>query len=248
MQWTMYLEKHSPELVINAAAFTDVDRCEEEAALAFDVNALGARNAANACLRIGSMLMHISTDYVFNGHAARPYVENDPPGPLNVYGVTKLAGEFFSRSICSHHYIIRTSGLYGLNPCIGKGNNFVDTMLHLGSPGKTIKVVGDEVLTPTFTEDLAEQIRLLLEKPPPFGIYHATNSGECSWYDFAKAVFDFTKKEVELVKITSKEWNAPARRPRYSVLENAGLKKNNCDSMPGWKDALGRYLSKKGIE
>lgn len=236
-----------PDFVINAAALTDVDRCEMEERLAFAVNALGAKHVAQSCDANGATLLHISTDYVFNGRKRTPYKENDTPAPINVYGATKRAGEIYVQTACRSHYIVRTSGLYGTAPCIGKdGKNFVDTMLALAAERDLVKVVSDEVLTPTFTEDLALQLRVFIDGSLPFGIYHATNEGKCSWHEFAKTIFEMTNNSVRVDKIGSEEWGSPAKRPAYSVLENAKLLKHLRCTMPHWGDALERYLQKKG--
>jgi dTDP-4-dehydrorhamnose reductase len=182
---------------------------------------------------------------VFDGRKLSPYIESDPPAPLNVYGLSKLAGEYASRAACSRPYILRTCGLYGLNPCWGKGTNFVDKMLELAASRDRLQVVGDEVLTPTFTEDLAAQILAVTDNPPPPGIYHATNDGYCSWYEFAAEIFSITGVEITLEEISSAAWNAPARRPAYSVLENKALRDNDLDQFPDWRDALRRYLKKR---
>lgn len=239
------LREHQPDWIINSAAWTHVDRCEDEDASAFEVNALGARNVADAAEELRASLIYISTDYVFDGRKEQPYIESDPPAPLNVYGVSKLAGEYFTRYCCSQYYILRTSGLYGLNTCWGKGTNFVDKMLDLGRKNESLKVVEDEVLTPTFTEDLAKQIRILIESPPPGGIYHATNEGECSWFDFASEIFSLSGIDVRMDRTSAAEWKAPARRPAYSVLENRALKQAGINVFPHWRDALARFLAKR---
>ena len=239
------LSAMKPDWVINAAALTHVDWCESNDVKAFQVNALGARHVAESALPANSRIIQISTDYVFDGSKVSPYTEDDTPRPLNVYGITKLAGEHYVRSVHPGHYIIRTSGLYGTHPCWGKKRNFVDTMLALGREKGEVRVVCDETLTPTFAEDLAGQITRLIETEPLPGIYHATNAGECSWHEFAKAIFELSGTAVRLEKTTAREWNAPARRPGYSVLENAALQQAGIDAMPHWRDALTRYLSKK---
>jgi dTDP-4-dehydrorhamnose reductase len=235
-----------PTWVINAAALTNVDWCESNDMKAFQVNALGAKHVAESCPPETCRIIQLSTDYVFDGVKSTPYVEDDTPRPLNAYGITKLAGEHYVRSAHPRHYIVRTSGLYGTHPCWGKKRNFVDTMLELARAKGAIRVVRDEILTPTFTEDLADQIRRLIDAEPSAGVYHATNAGECSWYEFAEAIFELSKTAVNLEKTTAREWNAPARRPGYSVLENAALRRAAIDVMPHWRDALARYLSKKG--
>ncbi|MDH3216220.1 MAG: dTDP-4-dehydrorhamnose reductase [Candidatus Krumholzibacteria bacterium] len=234
-----------PDWVINTAAMTHVDDCEGQHMRAFEINALGARHVAEASRQVGAALIHISTDYVFDGEKKTPYMEGDATHPLNVYGISKLAGEFYVRNTCPVYYIIRTSGLYGTHKCRGKGQNFVETMLKLAKEKESLRIVSDEVLTPTFTEDLARQIDVLVESKPPHGIYHATNDGACSWFDFAKEIFRIAAIEVAVEETTASQWNAPARRPAYSVLENKALKRAGIDAMSHWKDALGRYLSKK---
>ena len=233
-----------PDWVINAAALTNVDWCETNDIKAFQVNALGARHVARST-PASARIVQVSTDYVFGGQKTAPYEEQDAPGPLNVYGITKLAGEHYVRAEHAGHYIIRTSGLYGTHPSWGKKKNFADAILALAEEKDEIRVVSDEVLTPTFTEDLAEQIRVLVTSDAPPGVYHATNDGECSWYEFARAVLELSGKRGRVEKTTAAEWNAPARRPAYSVLGNAALRRQGIDVMPAWEDALKRYLSKK---
>ena len=235
----------APDWVVNCAAMTNVDKCETERELAYDINAAGAHNAARAAAAAGAGLVHISTDYVFDGAREGPYVETDDPRPLNVYGESKLAGERFVARSCPDHYIVRTSGLYGTHECWGKGTNFVETMLRLSRDHTRLRIVRDEVLTPTFTENLAVHVRRMIESRPPWGVYHATNDGRCSWFDFATEIFRLECVPIELEGITSAEWGAPARRPANSVLENAALKKAGLDEFPGWRDALERYLSQR---
>lgn len=235
-----------PECVVNAAAMTHVDRCETEPAPAFIVNAIGARNVARAAATAEAMLVHVSTDYVFDGEKGAPYVEADAPNPLGVYGMTKLAGEMFSSLECRRCYVVRTSGLYGTATCIGKGTNFVETMLRLAGERDELSVVEDEHLTPTFADDLAVQIRTLMESPPAPGIYHATNAGECSWYKFAREIFRLEGVAVKVRAIPASEWETPTRRPANSVLDNAALAAAGIDVMPDWKDALARYLAARG--
>lgn len=235
----------APDWVINAAAMTHVDKCETEERLAFEVNSLGARYVARAAAAAGARLIHISTDYVFDGAKGAPYVESDSPRPLNVYGATKLAGEWFAADACPHHYMVRTSGLYGTHECWGKGTNFVETMLRLSREQTELKIVRDEVLTPTFTEDLAAQVRRMIEARPDPGIYHATNEGQCSWLDFATEIFRVVGTPIALEGITSSQWGAPAKRPANSVLENAALKSAGVNVFADWGDALARYLSKR---
>jgi dTDP-4-dehydrorhamnose reductase len=241
---TRRLAEAAADWVINAAALTNVDWCEANDVKAFQVNAVGARHVARA-MSAATRLIQISTDYVFDGRKRTPYEENDTPGPLNVYGITKLAGEHYVQAAHPRHYILRTSGLYGTHPSWGKKKNFVDAILSLAGERDEIRVVCDEVLTPTFTEDLAAQIEKLIESEPPPGVYHATNAGQCSWFEFASAILELSGKSGHVEKTTAAEWNAPARRPSFSVLENAALKRLDIDVMPEWRDALARYISKK---
>lgn len=240
------VEKMKPDWIINAAAMTNVDLCETENTRAFEINALGARHLAEASRDTGARLIQIGTDYVFDGMKDGPYIETDMPHPINAYGITKLAGELYTTYLNKNHYLVRTSGLYGLHPCRGKGGkNFIDTMLGAAGKNDSLRIVADEVLTPTFTGDLAAQIDKMIEAEPPFGTYHATNSGQCSWFEFAEVIFKKSRVKITLKKTTAAEWGAPARRPAYSVLANTALLAQGIDIMPAWEDALGRYLAKK---
>jgi dTDP-4-dehydrorhamnose reductase len=243
-QTTERISAANPDWVINAAALTNVDWCESNDLKAFQVNALGARHVARAT-PARSRIVQVSTDYVFSGEKTAPYEETDSPRPLNVYGITKLAGEHYVQAAHPGCYILRTSGLYGTHPSWGKKKNFVDAILALADEKDEVRVVCDERLTPTFTEDLAEQIRKLVAADPGPGIYHATNDGECSWYEFACAALELTGGRGRIEKTTASEWNAPAKRPAYSVLRNLALQRAGIDIMPPWKDALTRYLAKK---
>src|SRR5438094_3866467 len=174
-----------PNVILNTAAFHKVEACEEDADQAFAVNCIAVRNLAIAADRIGAYLVHVSTDYVFDGEGRVPYPEEATPNPVNVYGVSKAAGEFFVRSLCRRHLIIRTSGLYGIAGSSGKGGNFVQTMLQLGRERGEVSVVTDQVLSPTFTLDLAQKVWQLVAADVQ-GTIHVTNSGSCSWYEFAR--------------------------------------------------------------
>lgn len=234
-----------PDWVINCAAMTNVERCEGEALAAFDINAGGARHVAVAAEAAGARMLHVSTDYVFDGEKRTPYLEDDFPRPLNIYGSSKLAGEWAVRAEGAAHIVLRTSGVYGLNACRGKGTNFVETMIKRAQTGAATRVVSDEVLTPTFSVDLAHQIRLILEHNVAGGVYHATNSGSCSWLEFAREIFHHAGAATPPESITAKEWNSPVRRPSYSVLENHALAALGIDKMPEWRDALARYMSER---
>lgn len=234
---------YRPEVVVNTAAFHNVERCEQDPAAALAINALGARNLAKNSSEIGATLIHISTDYVFDGSKNEPYVESDLPLPLNVYGNSKLAGENFVRTLAAKHYILRTSGLYGTSPCRAKsGLNFVQLMLRLASERGVVKVVQDEYVTPTFTKDLANQI-VLLAHSEAYGLYHATAEGSCSWYEFATEIFRITNTEVELLAANESDFPAKVPRPKYSVLENQSLKNHGLNRMRPWFAGLQEYLA-----
>jgi dTDP-4-dehydrorhamnose reductase len=236
------LSSLKPGLVINTAAYHKVDDCEKYPERSFQVNSHGALNLAKVTASLGCDLVHISTDYVFDGEKRAPYLESDRPNPLNVYAVTKLAGEHFVAANTDRHYIVRSSGLYGHNPCRAKGGrNFIETMQKLAKEKPEVRVVQDEVLTPTYTFHLAEQIRKLVSTRA-YGLYHITNNGSCSWYEFAKEIFTTLGLTTPLLPTTVKEFSSPVRRPHYSVLENARLKSLNLDQMPDWRESLAHYF------
>jgi dTDP-4-dehydrorhamnose reductase len=239
------LEEHSPDVVINCAAYVRVDDAEDEAEEAFAVNAVGAKNVALACEHINAMNVYISTDYVFDGTKGKPYVESDLPNPINTYGLSKYAGEIFTRNYSSKYYIIRVSSLYGVKGARGKGGNFVETMIHKAKSGEEIKVVDDMIMSPTCTKDAAIAIKEIIGKKPPYGVYHATNSGSCSWYEFASAIFSFMNFDIAIKPITSRELNLKATRPENSSLESEKLEKYGI-KLRAWKDALKDYLREKG--
>jgi dTDP-4-dehydrorhamnose reductase len=239
------LRSRHPELVVSTAAFHNVDACETEPERAFQVNAVGAMNLANACRELDAALMFISTDYVFAGDLGRAYLETDAPTPVNVYGASKAAGEQLIRSRLDRHYIVRTSGLYGEAGSSGKGGNFVQRMLELGRSGKDLSVVDDQVLSPTFTYDLAQQL-LELAHSGRSGTYHVTNGGACSWYQFAAKIFSLTATNASLSPTTTADFGAKARRPAYSVLCSATLSDAGLHPLRAWPEALADYLHRKG--
>jgi dTDP-4-dehydrorhamnose reductase len=239
------LSHTKPDAVINTAAFNRVDDCEDDPEKAFSANAYGARNLARVCADFNCALMHISTDYVFGGEKTSPYTEDDAPNPLSVYGVSKLAGEYFVRNICPKHFVVRTSGLYGAAGSRGKGGNFVDTMIRLAREGKPIRVVDDQVLTPSYTKDLAQGLKELVQTEA-YGVYHITNRGQCSWQEFAAKTFLLLGLNPDFRPTTTEALGLKARRPAYSVLARAKLKQLGIEDMPPWDDALKRYLIEKG--
>ena len=234
-----------PEVVINTAAFHRVDECEDNPEQALAVNALAVRGLARVCRELGCRLVHFSTDYVFDGLKRKPYVEEDLPNPLMVYGVSKLAGEFFVRNTVPGHFVIRTCGLYGLAGCLEKGGHFVDMILRRESQGLPLRIVGDQRVTPTSTVELARAVAELI-RTDRFGLYHMTNEGECSWYEFARAVFELIGKKPVLEAVDSAAYGAKARRPLYSVLENKKAKEVGLRPFSHWRSALGDYLRLKG--
>ena len=231
-----------PDVVINTAASHNVAKCEEDSSNAFLVNGTGSLNLAKVSNDLKYMLIHYSTDYVFDGSKKQPYFEFDQTNPLNVYGVTKLAGENFITNYSEQGYVVRISGIYGKVPCRAKGSNFVTTMLRLAKEKTEVKVVGDEILTPTSTYDIAMNTKLLIEKRPEFGIYHMTNEGSCSWYEFAKEIFSGLHLTTPLYETIVQQMDVTIKRPFYSVLENYMLKNNNINIMPHWKDSLHTFL------
>jgi dTDP-4-dehydrorhamnose reductase len=231
-----------PQLVVNATAYNLVDAAETDQVSAFQVNAIGPRNLALVARELEATLVHVSTDYVFSGSRRRPHVEADPVDPLSVYGVSKAAGEMLVRSAWLRHFIVRTCGLYGVAGSRGKGGNFVETMLRLGGSGQVVRVVDDQVLTPTHTADLAVQIGRLAATDA-YGTYHATCRGECSWYEFAAEIFRQAGLKPPLERQTTAQLGRTAPRPSYSVLDNEGLRRLGIDVMPDWRQALQDYLA-----
>ena len=230
-----------PEVVINAAAFTDVDGCESQRERAFLVNADGAGHVARGCRSAAARLIHLSTDYVFDGTSHIPYTEESTPHPLNVYGESKLQGEQSIQETGGNHLVLRTAWLYGKH-----GKNFVDTILRLASQQEELRVVDDQRGSPTFTRDLSRAIAQLLDKEVK-GILHITNSGSCSWFEFAKKIVEtkrFPGRKIRVVPISSRELNRPARRPSNSVLDCSRFQKVTGDKMRPWDEALRDYLSK----
>jgi dTDP-4-dehydrorhamnose reductase len=236
------LEKCSPAVVVNTAAMHHVENCEKEPENAYAVNAIGVRNLAAITHDLGATLIHVSTDYVFDGKHDTPYIEDDAPLPLQVYGNSKLAGEFYARTINPKHFVLRTSALYGRHPCRAKsGHNFVDLMLQLARTRGRVRVVNDEFVSPTPTADLARQI-VGLSRCDAYGLYHATSEDSCSWYEFAREIFSLAEVDVKLELAAPGEFPAKAPRPHYSVLENRRLKIIGLNLFTSWKAGLRQYL------
>jgi len=230
-----------PDIVLNTTAYHRVDDCESNAAIAYSVNVLAVLNLVDIANHLGAVVVHISTDYVFDGKARQPYTEHSEPFPLSVYGNSKLAGEFLVRSRAKKYFLIRSGGLYGKAGSQGKGGNFVQMMLAKAQRGEPIRVVNDQEVTPTYTADLASQIARILTTEH-FGLFHMTNEGSCTWYEFARTIFELSGVEANLTPTTSDIYKAPAHRPKYSVLENARLKGLGLNQMRHWRDALSAYL------
>jgi len=232
-----------PQIVVNTAAMHHVENCEREPQKAFTVNGLGTRNLAVVSRDIGAALMHVSTDYVFDGSKGSPYEESDAPNPLNVYGNTKLSGEYFVRSMVDKHFILHTSAIYGRNPCRAKGGlNFIELMLKLARERGRVRVVDSETVTPTSTTELGRQM-VTLSRTHSYGLYHATAEGSCSWYEFAREIFAITGTKVCLEVAGPNEFPAKVPRPKYSVLENRGLKNHGLNVFKSWKEGVREYLS-----
>jgi dTDP-4-dehydrorhamnose reductase len=237
------MSEAKPDVVVSTAAFHKVEECEEKPALAFQVNGIGAMNLAVACQRSGAVLANFSTDYVFDGKKNGAYEETDLPSPLNVYGVSKLAGEYLVAAYAERRFVIRTCGLYGVAGSRGRGGNFVETMLKKAMAGEAVRVVDDQVLTPTYTADLAEATRKLI-LTGRYGLYHVSSEGQCSWYEFTRYIFECAGLEVKLSPVSSSEFASPVKRPANSVLSKAKLRALGV-SIPSWKDALPRYLEER---
>ena len=237
------IKRIQPELLINTAAMHKVELCEQFPVKAFKVNGLGARNLAVISDELSIPLVHFSTDYVFDGGKQLPYVESDITLPINIYGNAKLSGEMFIRNIAKRYFIVRVSGLYGQSPCRGKGGlNFVKLMLKLAEEKKEIRVVDDEILSPTYTFDIARQLEILT-RTKEYGLYHMASQGSCSWYEFAANIFDLNKTKIKLSVADPEEFPSKVPRPKYSVLDNERLTYHGLDIMPDWQKSLQNYLN-----
>jgi len=231
------LRELRPEFVFHLAAFTDVDGCEANPPKAEQVNALGTRNVARACAEIGAGLLYVSTDYVFDGRGKRPYREDDCPNPISVYGLTKLQGERHVQALVARHLIVRSSWLYGI--C---GRNFVSTILKLAKEGEDLRVVSNQRGSPTYTRHLALKL-VELFATRAFGVFHVTGSGDCSWFEFARAILQSGGyPHVQVTPTTTQEAGRLARRPAFSVLENRRLAMIKLGALPHWSEGLAEYI------
>jgi dTDP-4-dehydrorhamnose reductase len=236
-----YFFNFKPQAIIHSAAFTDVDGCEKNREQAYKVNVIGTKNLAGISAKLDVPFIFISTDYVFDGKKAEAYQEHDEPNPESYYGYTKfLAEEYILKNLRSF-YIVRTSWLFGRG-----GKNFVKTILCLADESNELTVVNDQQGSPTYTQDLAEALIELIYKKPPYGIYHVTNSGVCSWYEFAQEICRQAAIDVSIRPITSEEYKRPARRPANSVLDNKRLREEGLTPLRDYKEALNEFLAEEG--
>jgi len=238
------LKEYHPDVIVNTAAFHKTDQCEDELVRTFSVNAIGARNVTLISKEIGATTVFISTDYVFDGNKKEPYTEDDPTNPINSYGISKLAGELYTKQN-PKHYIARVASLFGRAGASGKGGNFVETMITKAKNNEAINVVNDMWMSPTYTKDAAEIIKRILELELPFGIYHASNQGFCTWFQFSQEIFRMTNLTPTLRSIESVQIKTNAKRPMFSALRSTKLQKYGI-AVRGWKEALRDYLILKG--
>lgn len=236
------IEKVNPDLIVNSAAYTNVDGCESDAETAYKVNTVGTQNLAIAARAAGSAIVYVSTDFVFDGNKGEPYTEFDDPNPLSVYGRSKLAGERYVAEFTDRHFIVRTAWLYGHG-----GNNFVKTILKLARERDELRIVSDQVGSPTYAMDLAFKIAEIA-RSGGYGIYHAVNSGSCSWYEFTKEILVQAGIEVSVVAIGSDELDRPAKRPSNSVLRNLSLELRGMKPMRPWREALTDFFAARPTE
>ena len=234
--------KSNPQInyCINCAAYTAVDKAETESEKAFEINATGAKNLAQVCNDHGAILIHVSTDFVFDGEKNKPYTETDVANPISVYGASKLQGELEIQQALKQYFIIRTSWLYS-----EYGNNFMKTMLRLAETRDEISVVSDQIGTPTYAGDLAEIIiQIINTKTQKHGIYHYSNEGVVSWFEFAQEIFELTKNKIKVNPIASREYLTPAKRPKYSVLDKKTIIDVFKIDIPFWRDSLKKVILK----
>lgn len=232
-----FILSFKPDVVVHCAAYTLVDKAEDNQELCYAVNVLGTRYIAEACNEVDAKMVYISTDYVFDGNSSKPYETDDKVSPVNYYGETKLQGEEEVMKILQNHFIIRISWVFGEN-----GNNFVKTMLRLAETRNELNVVGDQYGSPTYTKDLALLIAEMI-RTDQYGIYHASNEGTCSWNEFAKAIFEYRGLKVKVNSIPTKDYPTRAKRPMSSIMSKDKLEQYGFKRLPDWKDALQRYLN-----
>ncbi len=232
---------YSPQIVINCAGYVRVDDCEDRPQEAFEVNAIGALNIARASAEVDAQCVYISTDYVFDGEKNAPYVESDIPNPINVYGASKLAGEFLVRQSAPRWLVVRVSSLFGKTGARGKGGNFIETVVSKARAGERLTVINDMAMSPTYAPDAATALLAFLRNRLS-GIFHVTNSGGCTWYDFAKAILEFAGVDAVVVPVSTKEFSSRAHRPRVSKLQS---ERTPCN-LRSWQEGVKAYLCEKG--
>jgi dTDP-4-dehydrorhamnose reductase len=235
------LQSIKPLYILNTAAFHNVPKCEADPLTTFQVNALGALNIARVSDELNSVNIYFSTDYVFDGAKRSPYIEQDAPNPLNIYASTKLLGEYYTLNYGQKGYVVRISGVYGAVPCRAKGSNFITTMIKFAKEKPEVKVVQDEILTPTPTAEIAKKVIGIMQSEA-FGLFHLTSEGQCSWYEFAEVIFRTLKLKTPLLPCSVKDFPSTIKRPFYSVLENKRAKDLHLVEMPYWKEALLAFL------
>jgi len=235
-----------PTHVINTAAWNQVDRAEDEPRAAFALNSDAVGTLAAVCDRLRATLVHFSTDYVFDGAKRAPYAEDDPPNPLSAYGESKLAGERLARERCARAIVVRVAALFGIARSSGKGGtNFVETMLRAAAAGRPLRVVADQITTPSYTLDVARAVWRLVTAGPPPGLYHVTGAGETTWYDFARDIFRREGMTPALTAVSAGEFGARAKRPAYSVLAHTALRALGHPEPPAWTAGLAGYLAER---
>ncbi|MEW6252579.1 MAG: dTDP-4-dehydrorhamnose reductase [Planctomycetota bacterium] len=236
-----FLARHDFDALVNCTSYHKTDEVEDHATQAFVVNAHAVLELARACARTGAALVHISTDYVFDGALRRPYSESDGPGPINVYGASKAMGERLALGAWERTFVLRVASLFGVAGASGKGGNFVETMIRVGRERGELRVVNDITMSPTATCDVARALLALLQAEAPPGVYHLVNSGAATWYEFARAIIAGAGVPAAVEPITSREYPTRAARPPYSVLDNTKITAR-VGPLPHWRDALERYL------
>lgn len=242
------LKDLKPDVVLNCAALVNADGCEDDPSEAVRINSIGALNVARACTEVDAVCVHISSDFVFDGRTNTPYLESDLPFPVNIYGVSKLAGEHMVQSASPRHLILRVASLFGVSKPRTKkhAGDFVDVMIAKSQAGEDLRVISDIYMSPTYTLDAVEKCLELVSVQAPFGVYHLTNAGHCSWYEFARTIFELLEWPVSVSAISQNEYKAKARRPPFSALATIKLTQAGLSPMRPWKDALRACLIKKG--
>lgn len=243
-----FLDQHRPDAVINTAAFHNVDLCESQPDSAYQVNTIAVRGLAVECQKRGILLFQIGTDYVMDGPPdSKPLPESAAVHPKSIYALTRFGGDCMTLTHApTMGYVVRTCGLFGLAGCKLKGGlNFVDTMITAARAGKPMRVVADQIVAPTPTDDLAEQLILMIQRRPDPGLYHAVSHGQCSWHEFACTALTLAGLDHPIAPVSSDEFAAPAHRPSYSVLDNARLRYLGLDIMTDWRSGLQRFIEKK---